>query len=129
MNFIQAVKSVFSQYVDFKGRAVRSEFWYFYLFVVLVNFIIIFAGGYEAAVQNIPTKEFNYITGVIAQIFHLVTIVPFLAVAVRRLHDVNRSGWFILLPLTIIGIIPYIYWLCKKGDNKKNRFGTKVKIK
>ena len=107
----------------------RSEFWYFYLFVILVYLIIGFTGGFEAAMLNVPMSEINYTVNVLSRLFHIVTFLPLLAVSVRRLHDVNRSGWWVLIPLTIIGIIPYIYWLCKKGDSKKNRFGTKVKIK
>ena len=56
-------------------------------------------------------------------ILTIVTIVPEIAVSVRRLHDINKSGWWLLLSLTVIGIIPLIYWVCKKGDEKENRFG------
>ena len=56
-------------------------------------------------------------------ILFLVLFLPFLAVAIRRLHDVGRSGWWVLIPLTIIGIIPYFYWMIKKGDYGENEYG------
>ena len=56
-------------------------------------------------------------------IFVLAVLVPNITVTVRRLHDVDRSGWWMLIPMTIIGIIPYLYWVCKKGDEGENRFG------
>ncbi len=49
---------------------------------------------------------------------------PALAVTVRRLHDVNRNGWWVLIPLTIIGLVPYFYWLCKPGDSHENDYGA-----
>ena len=116
MNFFQAVKVCFSKYATTKGRALRSEYWYFTLFwaigTVATTIIdaIIFPGLVDGAYTPIN------------MIFSLGTFLPYIAVAARRLHDVNRSGWWQLLPLTIIGIIPYFYWVTKKGDEEENRF-------
>ena len=61
--------------------------------------------------------------------FFNVTLIPSFSVSARRLHDVNRSGWWVLLYLTIIGIILLIIWYATEGEKKKNRFGRPVKIK
>ena len=57
-------------------------------------------------------------------IFSLGSLLPFIAVTARRLHDVNRNGWWQLISITVIGIIPYIYWMTKKSDEGENRFGN-----
>ena len=105
MNFFEAVKSAFSKYGVIAGRSLRSEYWYFFLFL--------FIGDVVAGLLAIP----------VAVIWLLATFIPHTTVAVRRLHDVDRSGWWWLIPFTIIGIIPFLYWMCKKGDEGENRFG------
>lgn len=111
MNFPDAVKSVYSQYVTFSGRSLRSEYWYFILFYLIVS-IALSAVGLAVGVP-----------GILENVFGLASFLPSLAVAIRRLHDVDRSGWWVLIPLTIIGIIPYLYWMIKEGDSGENRFG------
>lgn len=111
MNFPDAVKSVYSQYVTFSGRSLRSEYWYFILFYVIVG-IALAALGIAIGVP-----------GILENLFYLASFLPTLAVAVRRLHDVDRSGWWVLIPITIVGIIPYLYWMTKEGDSGENRFG------
>jgi uncharacterized membrane protein YhaH (DUF805 family) len=59
-------------------------------------------------------------------IVSLALLIPSITVAARRMHDINKSGWNQLWPLTIIGIPFYIYWLCKDGDKEANRFGEPV---
>ena len=119
MNFSQAIVSCLNNYITFSGRARRSEFWYFELFCFIIGFV----GG---LVDHSMFKDFiyTYHIGPLGIITGLFILLPRLAVAVRRLHDVNRSGWWILIAATIIGIIPLIYWYCKAGDAQDNRFGT-----
>lgn len=107
MNFKDAIVSCFTKYVTLEGRASRSEYWYWVLFCILCSILLL----------DILKSETLY------AIFNLLTLLPFIAVAARRLHDVNRSGWWQLIPLTIIGIIPFIYWMCKAPVNEGNRFG------
>jgi uncharacterized membrane protein YhaH (DUF805 family) len=111
MNFSQAITSGFSNYVNFSSRAIRSEYWYWVLFIILaeiVTSIIDFALGFQLT------------TG----IFGLATFLPSLAIAIRRLHDLDRSGWWILLVLIpLIGAIVLIVWYCSKGTEGSNRFG------
>ena len=94
--FGNAVKRFFKKYTVFSGRASRREFWWVILFFVLCNIAIGFVGGMFMLVSAaIPT--------VLSVLWTLATIVPYLAVAVRRLHDSNKSGWWVLLPG-----IPYV---------------------
>lgn len=108
---IAYIKRVFlEKYACFSGRANRAEFWYSYLF----NFIVTTILGF------IPGK-----VGMIIQIiWWLAVLLPTLGVAVRRLHDINKSGWLLLLSLIpIVGIIILIIWWCKEGDKAENQFG------
>ena len=144
LNLPDAVKICFKKFFDFKGRASRSEYWYFTLFI-MIGYVVGFTLGFIAPV-------FFIING----IFFLVIIIPWVAVAARRLHDINKSGWFQLIPLPagilefifaenrqqtleiiflIVGLILYIYLIilfCTSGDSKQNRFGkypSKLEIK
>ena len=116
MNFFEAVKSAFSKYGTIAGRSLRSEFWYFQLFFFVACNVLIFI--------NIINRG-DYVgggMGPMSPIFVLV-VIPNIAVTARRLHDVDRSGWWMLIPMTIIGLIPFLYWVCQKGDEGENRFG------
>ena len=111
MGFMEAVKSCFRRYVDFQGRSSRSEYWWFILFYIIVYVVLLLA----AAV--VP------ILGILALVFVLAIILPSLAVSIRRLHDLDKSGWWILISFVpIIGLI-LLYWFCLKGTDGDNRFG------
>jgi len=83
------------------------------LFTTLLSF---FAGLVDAVAAGDRGFAFGLLTS-------LATFVPYMAVAARRLHDVGRSGWWQLLPLTVLGIVPYLYWTCKRGNEGDNRYG------
>lgn len=127
LGFIQAVKSAFSNYANFEGRALRSQYWYFVLFLLIGDFIFSFL---DAAISGMSWARFmdSGRIGVTGTIFSLVTLLPFVSLAARRLHDINRSGWWMLIPLTIIGIIPYLYWVIKEGSPASNDYGAPVQI-
>ena len=112
MNFFDAIKSGFSGYFDFSGRSSRSEYWWFALFFTVVSFV--------------PSLLDNTQDGIIL-ISILITfglLIPMLAVQVRRLHDINRSGWWILISFVpLVGAILLIVWHCSKGTQGDNRFG------
>jgi uncharacterized membrane protein YhaH (DUF805 family) len=115
MNFPQAVATCFKKYAVFSGRASRSEYWFFVLFYVLGN---IATGILDAVVFQTDDKQ------VFSSIFALIIFLPFLGVEIRRLHDVDRSGWWIFIKITIIGMIyPLLVWECRKGRAGPNRFG------
>ena len=122
MNFITAIKLCFIKYAQFSGRASRSEFWFFVLFGILGSWIAII----------IDTMILNYSwekDGPVYLIFQIIILLPSIAVGARRLHDLNKSGWWQLLVFTIIGLIPLIYWWSKIGENKKNNHGIAIKLK
>lgn len=117
MTFSQAVRSCLSKFVTFSGRASRSEFWYFVLFVFLAGILvslfdqIIFGSGVE------DDRGFS-------SILSLVLFLPQISVGVRRLHDTDRSGWWWWLwALPIIGWIILLVWYVSQGTNGSNRFG------
>lgn len=110
MGFGQAVARGLRQYARFGGRAARPEFWYFLLFVVIVAAIGI-------AIDIAAGTSFVYPLAVLA------VFLPFLSVAVRRLHDTGRSGWYyLLLLIPLVGIIVYVRW-AQQGESGENRFG------
>jgi uncharacterized membrane protein YhaH (DUF805 family) len=100
MSFTAAVRSVLTQYVGFSGRARRSEYWWFFLFSILVNIVTTILD------TTLGTTFDDSSNGVIGLIVSLALFLPGLAVAIRRLHDTDRSGWWIL-----IGLIPIIGWI------------------
>ena len=107
MTFIEAISSGFKKYIDFKGRASLSEYWWFSLFVVIVSII----------------GDLLDSSGVATLLLMTVMLIPHCAVGARRLHDTNRSGWWLLISFTVIGIIPMLIWLASKGSNKSNKYG------
>ena len=111
MNFTEAVKTCYTKYATFSGRATRSEYWWFYLFCMLVMIAL-------AALTSISD-----IFGMIYGVFILGSLIPSIAVGVRRLHDTDKSGWWLL-----IGLVPFIgllliYFLAIAGTPDDNRFG------
>lgn len=116
MNFWQAIASGFTQYVTFGGRASRSEFWYWFLFSLLGGLV---TEMLDLAFFGTSIPSASPLNG----IFNLILFLPSLAIEVRRLHDINRTGWWLLIAFTILGIFLLWYWACKKGTDGPNRFG------
>jgi uncharacterized membrane protein YhaH (DUF805 family) len=113
----EAISYCFRNYVGFKGRAARSEYWYWTLFVYL---LLIVAWLIDMTVFGFNTTGVNPM----AVLASLATLLPTLAVSARRLHDIDRSGWWALLIFTVIGYIVLIYWACLRGTVGANRFGS-----
>lgn len=115
MNFQQAIASGFRNYVTFAGRASRSEYWFWTLFAILV--------GAAAAILDAALFP-----GLDARPIHslasLALFLPGLSVSVRRFHDLDRTGWWLLILLTVIGIIVVLIWFCLRGTVGPNRYGT-----
>lgn len=114
MTFGQAIASGFQNYVTFSGRAARSEYWYWVLFVILVSI-----ATYALDAVIFPDSE----TGPINLLAGLALFLPGLAVGIRRLHDLDRTGWWFLIAFTIIGLVLLFVWACMKGTAGPNRFG------
>lgn len=154
MSFGEAIKSVFSNYANFKGRARRSEYWYFVLFNILVSLVL-------SGLTLISPK-----LSILNSIYSLVVFIPGLAVAVRRLHDIGKSGWtylivlipaivlvilsafvvvatggtyssdpnigliavfFIALIATLVCAIVFIVWMCRDSEPGTNNWGPNPK--
>jgi uncharacterized membrane protein YhaH (DUF805 family) len=92
MTFTQAIRSVLSKYATFSGRARRAEYWWFYLFTILV-------GLATSAVDAGLNTAFNNEVGIVGTVTSLGLLLPSLAVTARRLHDTGRTGWWMLLPV------------------------------
>ena len=123
MNFRIAIIKCFMLYTIFSGRAKRAEFWWFFLFCMIVGLmgsVIDAALGLDASIGG---------NGVFTTLIQLATFLPSIAVGSRRLHDTNRSGWWQLLWIVVfIGWIPLIIWLASTSKNENNRFGDEPKV-
>ncbi|MCY4541709.1 MAG: DUF805 domain-containing protein [Rhodobacteraceae bacterium] len=118
MGFSEAVKTCFLKYFTFNGRAQRSEFWWFVLFgkAIIILLTLVFD---DVAIDSVP---------VAGGVFSLVIVMPFLAVCVRRLHDINLSGWWALLNLLpFVGYISVLIVCTVPGTEDANRFGNPVR--
>ena len=115
-------KLALGKYATFTGRAQRAEFWYFILFFWLITIGLI-------TIDNlVGSANYEFGTGLLSGIFWLATFIPGIAVSVRRLHDTNRSGWWLLLDLIpFIGGIILFVWFVRDGTPGDNRFGANPK--
>ena len=118
--FYTAIKSCFLKYSTFKGRATRSEYWLWVLFTAIAGILFVILDNILGTL--IITKAGEPL-GILNLIFRISVLLPSIAVSVRRLHDVNRSGWWILIGFTIIGLIPLLYWHCCKSYEKESKYG------
>ncbi len=102
--YVRALK----KYADFEGRDTRPQYWYFFLFNLIIYIIL-----------SIISVD------ILTSLYYLAVFIPSLAIAIRRLHDIGKSGWWVL-----IGIIPIIGWiwiiilLATKGEDKPNKYGS-----
>lgn len=136
VSFPDAVKMFFQRYVDFKGRSRRSEYWW----VVLFNFIVVVVlGGLAVALGgNFETGEMSPIAGILfglLGLYGLGILLPSIALYVRRLHDINQTGW-IYLGLIVASMIPFIGLIasiamiviaCLPGTQGPNKYGADPK--
>ncbi len=107
MNFQTSIKTCFTKYADFTGRATRSEYWWFCLFATIVNIIA------------------SMISPVLSGILALALLLPSIAVMVRRLHDDNISGWLgLILLVPLIGFLVILYFMVIEGTQGPNKFGN-----
>jgi uncharacterized membrane protein YhaH (DUF805 family) len=122
LKFTEAIKAVLKKYTDFSTRSLRSEYWNWVLFGFIASVILSILDSIVFGTKSSNTGPFEIL-------FSLATFIPGLAVTVRRLHDVDKSGWWILIALTIVGIIPLTYWFCIPGTPSNNRFGRPAPTK
>lgn len=107
MSPFDAIQTAFRKYATFSGRAGRAEFWWYFLFVVVVTVVLYVV---------IPLLYY---------LFLLATLIPTLAVEVRRLHDTGRSGWWLLIALIpLIGALVLLYFYYLPGSTAENQYGS-----
>ena len=129
MGFIDAIKLGFVRYVAFTTRLSRSEYWWWILFVLFADVIVVIVGSllFGPSIERSDTGIARqvYDGGVLAVIFYAAILVPTIAVSCRRLHDIDKSGWWLLLVfIPIIGSFILLYWFVIRGDDGDNRFGA-----
>ncbi|MAQ35786.1 MULTISPECIES: DUF805 domain-containing protein [Thioclava] len=119
MEFSDAIRKCFSNYVTFTGRAARPEFWWFVLFIFLGNIVF----GILDRILFGPMMM-RHDASLLGGIFSLVVFLPSLAVLVRRLHDTDRTGWWALIALIpLIGTLVLLFFTVQRGSTGGNRFG------
>lgn len=124
MNFPEAVRSAFSNYVNFSGRATRPQFWWWVLFVFIVVFVLGMIDGAIVAPMLGAEAFSEDASQPLSLIAALGLFLPNLAVSVRRLHDIGKSGWWILIGLIpVLGLLVLIYWYVQPGEAGQNQFG------
>ena len=106
--------TVLKKYAVFSGRARRKEYWTFALFNSIIGFVL----GFIEGILGINSGSDG---GILTNIFYLAILIPSIAVGVRRIHDVGKSGWFLLIPIYNCFVI------VKEGDKSDNQYGTDPK--
>jgi uncharacterized membrane protein YhaH (DUF805 family) len=127
MSFATAVKSFWSNYTNFKGRARRSEYWFIQLFLIATNIAV---AVIDLALMNGDVERFiaNGGGGIVGLIWIFATIIPALAVLIRRLHDTNRSGWWALIGLVpVAGAIVLLVFTVEDSNKGVNKYGASQK--
>ena len=125
---IKATKEFFTRYADFKGRTSRADYWWAFLGVFLITFVVYFICALLGADLN-PSQPidlgayFSNIGNIIYVLYDLAFIIPIIAISVRRLHDINKSGWWYLLNcIPFVGeIVLFIFYLLP-SVNEGNRY-------
>lgn len=106
MTFGESISTCLKKYATFEGRAGRSEYWWFFLFSILVHM-----GG-------------SIVGQVVAGLLTLALVLPSLGAGVRRLHDIGRTGWWLLVGLIpLIGALILLYWFVQQGAAGANEYG------
>ena len=125
MNFVEAVRSGFNNYANFSGRALRSEYWWWVVFVWIAGVVAgIIDNVLGWRVYETTLNGMQQGSGPVAVIVGLALIIPGLAVAVRRLHDTDRSGWWLLISIIpIIGWLVLLYFFVISGTPGPNKYG------
>lgn len=115
MNFQEAITSGLTRYIDFNTRSSRSEYWYWVLFVIILSVV---ASLIDSLLFGTDTM------GPLRGLVTLGLLIPGIAVGVRRLHDIDRSGWwYLIIFIPLVGFLVLIYWFVQPGTSGSNQFG------
>ncbi|MDE7125980.1 MAG: DUF805 domain-containing protein [Muribaculaceae bacterium] len=111
------IRALTTNYCQFDGRSSRSEYWWYVLFMIIVGII----AGTPLGLMSSPG---SFVSNSVESIIGLIFLLPGLGIAVRRLHDTDRSGWWLLIGLIpLIGQIILIFWFAKASDRTPNTYG------
>lgn len=115
---------VLKKYVVFSGRARRAEFWYFFLFSAIISIFLTVIDEFMGLKFEMRGENLGFLS----TLYYIAVFIPYLAVIVRRLHDTDRSGWWILIAfIPIVGVIVLLVFLILAGKHGDNRFGPDPK--
>ena len=117
VGFVESLSLFFKNYLNFSGRSGPSAYWWYLLWSLI--FTILFALIDSLALDISAEDLFS-----LSSAFALITLIPSISLSFRRLHDIDKSGWWLLISLTIIGIPVLIYWATKAGDRQENSYGA-----
>ena len=117
VGFLESLSLFFKNYLNFSGRSGPSAYWWYLLWSLI--FTILFAQIDSLALDISAEDLFS-----LSSAFALITLIPSISLSFRRLHDIDKSGWWLLISLTIIGIPVLIYWAIKAGDRQENSYGA-----
>ena len=117
VGFVESLLLFFKNYLNFSGRSGPSAYWWYLLWSLI--FTILFALIDSLALDISAEDLFS-----LSSAFALITLIPSISLSFRRLHDIDKSGWWLLISLTIIGIPVLIYWAIKAGDRQENSYGA-----
>lgn len=128
MNIFQAAKRCLTTgFFDFNRRASRSEYWGFIFFKILIGFGFLFAVMIGAGMINTkPDFAMTYLQmlWLLSEAIGWILFIPWVSVSVRRLHDIGKSGWWLLIIFVpLLGVLTLIYWFIKRSQPGENRFG------
>lgn len=117
----------FKRYADFSGRSQRMEYWMFtLLFIIVISVTLLLAGGLDAMAGD--EGLFGSVFGILLVIFFLASVIPSIAVTVRRLHDQDKSGWWYLISfIPYLGSLVLLVFMCLDGTPGSNKYGPDPK--
>ena len=120
MTLLESIRVCFSKYIDFSGRARRSEYWFFILFQVIIDLFLYAFYPYSSSHQSTLFYAWHALYTLVGFAFFL----PNLTVSVRRLHDIDKSGWWIFISfIPLVGPFWYLYLLILEGTPESNTYG------
>ena len=123
MSMVDAYKAMWKNYAKFSGRARRSEYWW----VILAQTLI--STAFSLINMAAGDSVLGAVANVVISVYGLATLIPMISLAVRRLHDIEKSGWWYLLNcIPCIGSIILIVFFCKEGTAGSNRYGDDPKV-
>lgn len=120
MGMQEAVRACLNKYATINGRARRAEYWWFYLFVIIIQVVLMIVAGLLGAVLPPLATVAIVILGIVM----LGLIIPGFCVTIRRMHDLDKSGWWVLIALVpAVGGLILLYFMVSRGTEGDNRFG------